>query len=97
VTATIKLLDGYKEYATKSFREKLTPIQQGLVLLQGDCLIFPNARKQKYYRYFLAKVRFAASCVRFDTTFAVAQLMTITLGSAGSFDGISLGTPSFKT
>ncbi len=44
-----ELLNEYKAYATKSLRPKLTPIQPGLVLTQKDCLILPDARKQKYY------------------------------------------------
>ena len=69
-----ELLDEYKEYATKSLRPKLTPIQPGLVLTQNDCPILPDARKQKYYRSFVAKLQFAATWVRFDTSYTVAQL-----------------------
>ena len=69
-----ELLDEYKAYATKSLRPKLTPIQPGLVLTQNDCPILPDARKQKYYRSFVAKLQFAATWVRFDTSYTVVQL-----------------------
>ena len=77
-----ELLDEYKAYATKSLRPKLTPIQPGLVLTQEDCPIVPDARRQKFYRSFVAKLQFAASWVRFDTSFTVAQLARL-CASAG--------------
>ena len=60
-----ELLDEYKAYATESLRQKLTQIQPGLVLTQMDCPIMPDARKQKFYRSFVAKLQFAASWARF--------------------------------
>ncbi len=52
-----ELLDEYKAYATKSLRQKLKPIQPGLVLTQKYCPILPDARQQKYYRSFVAKLQ----------------------------------------
>ena len=98
-----ELLDEYKAYATKSLRPKLTPIQPGLVLTQEDCPIVPDAKKQKFYRSFVAKLQFAASWVRFDTSFTVAQLARF-CASAGPSHWAALhhlmeylvAVPSFK-
>jgi hypothetical protein len=46
----------------------------GLVLNNEDWPITPDPRKQKYYRLFIAKLQFAASWIRFDTSFAVSML-----------------------
>jgi hypothetical protein len=43
-------------------------------LTQEDCPILPDAKRQKYYHSFVVKLQFAASRVRFDISFAVAQL-----------------------
>ena len=98
-----ELLDEYKAYATKSLRPKHTPIQPGLVLSQEDCPILPDARKQKYYRSFVAKLQFAASWVRFYISFTVAQLARF-CASAGPSHWAALhhlmeyleAVPSFK-
>jgi hypothetical protein len=66
-------LDEYKEFA-KLLRPKQVPIQPGLILEKDDCPIVPDPRKQKLYRSFIAKLRFAATWIRFDTSFAAAQL-----------------------
>ncbi len=58
---------------SKSIRNKQTPCQSGLILTQEDCPIIPDAKRQKYYLSFVAKLQFAASWVRFDISFAVAQ------------------------
>ncbi len=44
-----ELLDEYKAYTTKSLRPKHTPIQPGIVLMQEDCPILPDARKLMYH------------------------------------------------
>ena len=67
-------LDEYKEFAMKSLRPKQVPIQPGLILEKDDCPIVPDPRKQKFYRSFIAKLQFAATWIRFDISFAVAQL-----------------------
>jgi hypothetical protein len=67
-------LDEYKEFSTKSLRPKQVPIQPGLILEKTDCPIVPDPRKQKFYRSFIAKLQFAATWIRFDISFAVAQL-----------------------
>jgi hypothetical protein len=67
-------LDEYKAFQAKSLRPKLVPIQPGLVLDKDDYPILPDPRKQKFYRSFAAKPQFAAAWIRFDISFAVAQL-----------------------
>ncbi len=66
-------LDEYKAFQTKSLRPKLVLIQPRLVLDKDDCPILPDPRKQKFYRSFVAKLQFAATWIRFDISFAVAQ------------------------
>jgi hypothetical protein len=98
-----ELLDEYTAYATKSLRPKHMPIQPGLVLTQKDCPIFPDARKQKYYRSFVAQLQFAATGVRFDTSYSVAQLARFCASAGQShwaalhhFDGISRSGSEFQ-
>ena len=64
----------YKDYIKKALRPKRVPMSPGLVLINEDCPILPDARKQKYYRSFVAKLRFAASWIRFDTSYSVSTL-----------------------
>ncbi len=61
----------------------------GLILTQDsqeDSPILPEKRKQKFYRSFVAKLQFAASWVRFDISYTVAQLARF-CASAGSTIG----------
>jgi hypothetical protein len=44
------------------------------VLDKDDCPILPDPRKQKFYQLFVAKLQFAATWIRLDISFAVAQL-----------------------
>ena len=67
-------LDEYKVHTQKSLRPKRTPIQPGLVLNHEDCPILPDPKRQKLYRSTVAKLQFAASWIRFDTSYPVAQL-----------------------
>ena len=98
-----ELLDEYKAYAQKSLRPKRVPIQPGLILTQEDSPIVPEKRKQKFYRSFVAKLQFAASWVRFDISYTVAQLARF-CASAGSSHWAALHhlmeylehVPSFK-
>jgi hypothetical protein len=73
-TAIRETLHEYKAFRTKSLRQKLVPIQLGLVLDKDGCAILPDSRKQMFYRSFVAKLQFAATWIRFDISFAVAQL-----------------------
>ena len=57
----------------KSLRLNQVPLQPGLILEKDDCPIVPDPRKQKFYRSFIAKLQFAATWIRFDISFAVAQ------------------------
>jgi hypothetical protein len=67
-------LDEYKELSTKSHSSKQVPIQPGPILERTDCPIVPDTRKQKFYQSFIAKLQFTATWIRFDISFAVAQL-----------------------
>ncbi len=96
-----ELLDEYKACATKSLRTKQTPCQPGLILTQEDCPILLDAERQKYYSSFVAKLQFAASWVRFEISFAMAQLArfcasaavsrSVAFGGSTPPDGISCG------
>ena len=80
-------LDDYKAFQTKSLRPKLVLIQPELVLDKDDCPILPDPRKQKFYRLFVAKLQFTATWIRFDISFAVAQLARF-CASAGKHIGL---------
>ncbi len=66
----------YRAYIKKALRPgpKKVPMSPGLVINNEDCRITPDPRKQKYSRSFIAKLKFAASWIRFDTSFAVSTL-----------------------
>ncbi len=63
-----------KAYIQKALRPKKVPMSPGIVLINEDCPIIPDQRKQKYCRSFIAELQFAASWIRFDTFFAVSTL-----------------------
>jgi hypothetical protein len=75
----------------------------GLVLNAEDCPAIPDPRRQRFYRSFLVKLRFAASWIRFDTSFTVSSLARF-CNSAGPSHWAALhhlmeyleGFPSFK-
>ena len=98
-----EVLSEYKDYIKKALRPKRVPMSPGLVLNNEDCPILPDARKQKYYRSFVAKLQFAASWIRFDTSFSVSTLARF-CASAGPSHWAALhhlmeyleGFPSFK-
>ena len=98
-----EVLTEYKDYIKKALRPKKVPMSPGLVLNNEDCPITPDPRKQKYYRSFIAKLQFAASWIRFDTSFTVSTLARF-CASAGPSHWAALhhlmeyleGFPSFK-
>jgi hypothetical protein len=98
-----EVLNEYKDYIKKALRPKRVPMSPGLVLNNEDCPILPDARKQKYYRSFVAKLQFAASWIRFDTSYSVSTLARF-CASAGPSHWAALhhlmeyleGFPSFK-
>ena len=59
-----QVLSDYKEYIKKMLRPKKVPISPGVILDPTDVPVLPDARKQKYYRSFVAKLQFAATWVR---------------------------------
>ncbi len=69
-----EVLTEYKAYIKKALRPKKVPMSPGLVLNNEHCPITPDPRKQKYYRSFIVKLQFAASWIRFDTSFTVSTL-----------------------
>ncbi len=94
---------GYAEYIGKALRLKKVPIAPNVILKPDDTPEVPDPSKQKFYRYFVAKLQFAATWVRFDIAFAVSQLARF-CASAGSSHWAALhhlmeylaGIPSFK-
>jgi hypothetical protein len=63
----------YRKFVKPNF-PKTVPMAPGLVLDDSDCPELPDPIKQKHYRSFVAKVQFAAYWVRFDISYAAAQL-----------------------
>ena len=96
-------LDDYKAHTKKTLHPKRTPIQPGLVLTKEDCPILPDPKRQTFYRSTVAKLQFAASWIRLDTSYPVAQLARF-CASAGPSHWAALhhlmeyleGKPSFK-
>ena len=60
------VLTEYLVYNKKSLRPKKVPISPGVVFKAEDIPDFPDPRKQKQYRSFVAKLQFAATWIRFD-------------------------------
>ncbi len=63
----------YAEYIRKEIRPKKVPIAPNVVLRPEDTPDLQDPRKQKFYRSFVAKLRFAATWVRFDIAFTVSS------------------------
>ncbi len=94
-----------KAYIKKALSLKKVPMSSGLAFTNEYCPINPEQQKQKYYRSFIAKHQFAASCICFDTSFAVSTLAcfcapaaaqpgrSIALGGTASSDGVPRGIP----
>ena len=76
-------LEEYQKLISKSLRPKSTPMQPGNTLSSADCPDVPEKRRQAIYRSMVARLQFAATWVRFDISFAVAQLARF-CASAGS-------------
>ncbi len=64
----------YVVYIKKVLRPKKVPISPGVAFKAEDVSELPDPLKQKHCRSFLAKLQFAATWIRFDTSFAVSQL-----------------------
>ena len=58
----------------KTLRPKLTPMQPGNILNPLDSPIIPDKKRQTIYRSMVARLQFAATWVRLDISYAVAQL-----------------------
>ena len=67
-------LDEYQKYVDKSLRPKTTPMQPGNVLHPDDSPLVPDKNRQAIYRSMVARLQYAATWVRFDISFTVAQL-----------------------
>ena len=68
-------LEEYQQLThNKMLRPKLTPMQPGNVLDPLDSPIVPDRKRQKIYRSMVARLQFAATWVRYDISFTVAQL-----------------------
>ena len=68
------IVSEYETYADKPVRLKLVPSQPGLMLTRDDCPMVPDPTQQRKYRSVIAKLQFAATWIRFDISFSVAQL-----------------------
>lgn len=64
----------YQEFDQRVLRGKLAPMQNGIVLTPDDCPVTPDKKRQSTYRSIVAKLQFASTWVRYDISFAVAQL-----------------------
>jgi hypothetical protein len=69
-----EVIDDYKKHFKKLLKPKKVPMQPGVVLDNQDCPEEPDPRLQKIYRSFAAKLQFASSWVRCDTSFTTSQL-----------------------
>ena len=69
-----ELIEEFRMMYKKFVKPKTVPMAPGLVLDDSDCPELPDPIKQKHYRSFVAKVQFAAYWVRFDISYAAAQL-----------------------
>ena len=84
-------------------RPKKVQIFPGIAFKAEDVSELPDLLKQKHYRSFVAKLQFAATCIRFDISFAVSQLAHF-CALAGTAQWSALhhpmeylaGRPSFK-
>ena len=84
-----EVLTECKHYIKKALRPKKVQMSPGLVLNNEDCPITPDPRKHKYYQSFIAKLQFAASWIRFDTSFTVSTLARF-CASASPFNWAAL-------
>ena len=76
-------IEEYQKFNKKSLRPKLTPMQPGNVLDPADSPLVADKKSQTIYRSMVARLQFAATWVRFDISYAVAQLARF-CASAGS-------------
>ena len=67
-------LEEYQKFVTKTLRPKITPMQPGNVLHPEDSPLVPDKKRQAVYRSMVARLQYAATWIRFDITFTVAQL-----------------------
>jgi hypothetical protein len=96
-------LEEYQKFVDKVLRPKITPMQPGNVLHPEDSPLVPDKKRQAIYRSTVARLQYAATWVRFDISFTVAQLARF-CASAGPTHWAALHhvmeylvkTPSFK-
>ena len=68
------MLEEYQKFDTRVLRGKQTPVQSGVLLSKDDSPAVPDPKRQSIYRSLVAKLQFAATWVRYDIAYAVAQL-----------------------
>ena len=68
------VLEEYQKFDTRVLRGKQTPVQSGVLLSKDDSPAVPDPKRQSIYRSLVAKLQFAATWVRYDIAYAVAQL-----------------------
>jgi hypothetical protein len=69
-----ELIAEYQLIRPKFLKPKKVPMAPGLVLETNDCPETPDPLLQKQYRSMVAKIQFAAHWIRFDISYAAAQL-----------------------
>jgi hypothetical protein len=79
------VLAEYKQYVTKALRPKrvsMSPCIQCIVLNNEDCPTVPDPRKQRYYRFYIAKFQFAAPWIRYRSLCHRLHVLDKTLSTA---------------
>jgi hypothetical protein len=71
ITETI---EEYQKFIGEAPRPKWTPMQTGNVLKPVEALLVPDSKRQSIYRSIVARLQYAATWVRFDMSYTVAQL-----------------------
>jgi hypothetical protein len=67
-------IEEYQKFIGKALRPKLTPMQPGNVLEPEGTPLVPDPKRQSIYRSIVARLQYAATWVRFDISYTVAQL-----------------------
>jgi len=67
-------LEEYQKMVNRTIRPKNTPMQPGNVLHPEDSPLVLDPKRQAIYRSMVARLQYAATWVRFDISYTVAQL-----------------------
>jgi hypothetical protein len=67
-------IEEYQTFTSKALQPKMTPMQPGKVLEPEGTPLVSGPKKQSIYRLIVARLQYAATWVRFDISYTVAQL-----------------------